>query len=65
MSLLGVSVFAVISESAVDVDFDATLFVQLVLFVLDLLGEGGEGGVEVVLAFLERNGRGGRGQLRL
>jgi len=37
MSLLGVSVFAANSEAAVNVDVDATLFVQLVLFVVFLL----------------------------
>jgi F-type H+-transporting ATPase subunit b len=36
MSLLGVSVFAANSEAAVNVDVDATLFVQLVLFVFFL-----------------------------
>jgi F-type H+-transporting ATPase subunit b len=36
MSLLGVSVFAANSESAVNVDVDATLFVQLVMFVVFL-----------------------------
>ncbi len=36
MSLLGVSVFSEFSESAVNVDMDGTLFVQLVLFVVFL-----------------------------
>src|SRR6476469_9830901 len=37
MSLLGVSVFAANSEAAVNVDVDATLFVQLLMFVVLLL----------------------------